>query len=205
MNPSTAPIPSLALDVYWPMMKSAALITAGELGIFAALSPGPLPVEELAGRLGTSIQGTDRLCAVLTQTGYLERTPENRLGNSPHAQAWLTQSGQQDWTSGLRWFGHAWQLMSGVREAVVRGSPAITLWDRMHAHPGMGQDFAAYMKDYAASVVEDVQRAIHAAGEGQPQSLARLTRRRILPSVSRTARRYLRSARLAHPYPGLDY
>ena len=96
MNPSTAPIPSLALDVYWPMMKSAALMTAGELGIFAALSPGPLPVEELAGRLGTSIHGTDRLCAVLTQTGYLERTPENRLGNSPHAQAWLTQSGQQD-------------------------------------------------------------------------------------------------------------
>ena len=82
MNPSNAPIPSLALDVYWPMMKSAALITAGELGIFAALSPGPLPVEELAGRLGTSIQGTDRLCAVLTQTGYLERTPENRLGNT---------------------------------------------------------------------------------------------------------------------------
>jgi len=160
MNPSTAPLPSLALDVYLPMMKSAALITAGELGIFAALSPGPLPVEELAGRLGTSVQGTDRLCAVLTQTGYLERTPENRLRNSPHAQAWLTESGRQDWNSGLRWFGHAWQLMSGLREAVVRGSPATTLWDLMHAHPGMGQDFAAYMKDYAASVVEDVQRAI---------------------------------------------
>ena len=72
MNNAVPTPPSLSADVYWPMMKSASLIAAGELGVFAALSQGPLLVEELAARLRASIDGTDRLCAVLVQTGYLE-------------------------------------------------------------------------------------------------------------------------------------
>ena len=160
MNPPAATPPSLAMDAYWPMMKSAALITAGELGIFAALGQGPLVVEELAGRLDASVYGVDRLCAVLVQTGYLERTPENLLRNSAHAQAWFSQTGSCDLNSGLRWFAHAWRLMSGLRQAVIDGKPQTALWDLMPANPEMGAAFAAYMKDYATSVVDDVQRAI---------------------------------------------
>ena len=73
MNP-----PSLSADVYWPMMKSAAIIAAGELGVFAALSHGPLSTEELAARLRASIEGTERLCAVLVQSGYLVRSADDR-------------------------------------------------------------------------------------------------------------------------------
>jgi SAM-dependent methyltransferase len=160
MNDSVNHPPSLALDVYWPMMASAALITAGELGVFVALGQGALRVEELASRIGASVSGTDKLCAVLVQTGYLERTPENKFRNSPHAQAWLSQTGAQDLNSGLRWFAQAWQLMSGLRDAVVNGQPKTVLWDLMQKNPAMGQSFAAYMKDYAASVVDDVQRAV---------------------------------------------
>ena len=160
MNVPASTPPSLALDVYWPMMASAALITAGELGVFMALGQGALRVEDLAARIGASVNGTDKLCAVLVQTGYLERTPENKFCNSPHAQAWLSQTGAQDLNSGLRWFAQAWQLMSGLREAVVNGQPTTVLWDLMQANPGMGSAFAAYMNDYAASVVDDVQRAI---------------------------------------------
>jgi SAM-dependent methyltransferase len=160
MNSAHAASPSLSLDVYWPMMASAALITAGELGVFVALGQGPLLVEELAQRVGASLNGTDKLCAVLVQTGYLERTPENQLRNSPHAQAWLSQTGEQDMNSGLRWFAQAWQIMSGLREAVVNGRPKTVLWDLMQTNPGMGPAFAAFMKDYAASVVDEVQRAI---------------------------------------------
>jgi len=160
MNDSTAASPSLSMDVYWPMMKSAALITAGELGVFVALSQGPLLVEELAARLGASVDGTDRLCAVLVQTGYLERTPDNRLANSVHAQAGLSQTGTHDLNSGLHWFAHAWKLMSSLRECVVNGAPSKIIWDRMQSNPVMGLAFAAYMKDYAASVVADFQHAV---------------------------------------------
>lgn len=160
MNSATSSPPSLALNVYWPMMQSAALITAGELGVFVALGREPLHMEELAARIGASVNGTDKLCAVLVQTGYLERTPENKFRNSAHAQAWLSQTGAQDLNSGLRWFAQAWQLMSGLRDAVVKGQPKTVLWDLMQTNPAMGPAFAAYMKDYAASVVDDVQRAI---------------------------------------------
>lgn len=148
------------MDVYWPMMASAALITAGELGVFAALSQGPLSVADLASRLAASVDGMDRLCAVLVQTGYLELTTENQLRNSIHAQAWLSSAGSQDLNSGLRWFAHAWQLMAGLRDAVVTGAPKTVIWDLMQTNPGMGATFAAYMKDYAASVVDDVQSAV---------------------------------------------
>jgi len=142
------------------MMSSAALITAGELGVFVALGKGPLLVEELASRIGASVHGTDKLCAVLVQTGYLERTPENQLRNSPHSQSWLSQTGEQDMNSGLRWYAQAWQIMGGLREAVVNGKPKTVLWDLMQTNPGMGPSFAAFMKDFAASVVDDVQRAV---------------------------------------------
>jgi SAM-dependent methyltransferase len=167
MNDSVSHSPSLALDVYWPMMSSAALITAGELGVFVALGQGALPVEELAVRIGASVNGTDKLCALLVQTGYLERTPENELRNSLHAQAWLSQTGAHDLNSGLRWFAQAWNIMGGLREAVVNGKPKTPLWDLMQTNPSMGPAFAAYMKDYAASVVTDVQRAIELPAEAR--------------------------------------
>lgn len=141
-------------------MKSASLIAAGELGVFAALNKGPMLVEELAARLHASIDGTDRLCAVLVQTGYLVRDGDNHLRNSAHAQEWLAQAGDSDLSSGLRWFAHAWRLMADLSSAVVRGGPSKVLWDLMQEKPGMGASFAVYMKDHAAGVVDDVQRAV---------------------------------------------
>ncbi len=160
MNFSTPTTPSLSLDVYWPMMQSAALIAAGELGVFVALGKGPLLVEEIAARISASVNGTAKLCAVLLQTGYLELTSENKFRNSPHAQAWLSQTGAQDLNSELRWFALAWQLMGGLRDAVVNGQPKTVLWDLMQTNPAMGPTFAAFMKDHAATVVNDVQRAV---------------------------------------------
>jgi SAM-dependent methyltransferase len=148
------------MDCYWPMMSSAALITAGELGVFAALGQGPLAVEDLARHIGASVPGTDRLCDVLVQTGYLERTPDDQLRNSPFAQERLSQTGEHDLTSMLRWLAYAWQIMSGLTEAVVNGRPDTGLWDLMQTNPDMGPAFATFMHDYAATVADDVQRAI---------------------------------------------
>lgn len=160
MNEPSPIVPSLSADVYWPMMKSASLIAAGELGVFTALNQGPLLAADLARRLQASLDGTERLCALLVQSGYLVRGADDRLGNSAHAQEWLAQTGGSDLSSGLRWFAHAWRLMSDLSAAVVSGAPKNVLWDLMREHPGMGPSFAAYMKDHAAGVVEDIQRAV---------------------------------------------
>ena len=39
------------LDVYMPMMKSAAIILAGRLGLFEALAKGPLSLPELVAKI----------------------------------------------------------------------------------------------------------------------------------------------------------
>ena len=49
------------LDVYMPMMKSAAIVSAGRLGLFEALAEGPLSVPQLADKIQSSIKGTATL------------------------------------------------------------------------------------------------------------------------------------------------
>jgi SAM-dependent methyltransferase len=142
------------------MMQSISLITAGELGVFVALGDGPLTTEELASRIGASIHGTEALATLLVQTGYLERTAQDQFRNSAHAQAWFSKQGARDLNSGLNWFAHSWRILQGLPEAVRQGRPKTVLWDQMQTSPGMGTAFAAYMKDYASTVVDDVQRAV---------------------------------------------
>ena len=46
------------LDVYMPMMKSSAIISAGRLGLFEALAGGPLSTEDLAAKIASSPRGS---------------------------------------------------------------------------------------------------------------------------------------------------
>ena len=64
------------LDVYMPMMKSAAIISAGRLGLFEALAKDPLPLPELAAKIQSSLQGTATLADFLVVIGYLEKQGE---------------------------------------------------------------------------------------------------------------------------------
>jgi len=51
----TAELPML--DIYMPMMKSAAIVAAARLGLFEALSSGPLESDVLAQRTGADPAG----------------------------------------------------------------------------------------------------------------------------------------------------
>jgi hypothetical protein len=46
------------LDVYMPMMKSAAIVSAGQLGLFEALADGALDTQTLAETIQASPRGT---------------------------------------------------------------------------------------------------------------------------------------------------
>ena len=59
------------LDVYMPMMKSSAIISAGRLGLFEALVDGPLTADELAVKINSSLRGTATLVDFLVAIGYL--------------------------------------------------------------------------------------------------------------------------------------
>ena len=65
----TAELPML--DVYMPMMKSAAIVSAGRLGLFEALAKGPLSVAQLAEKIQSSIKGVATLADFLIALGFI--------------------------------------------------------------------------------------------------------------------------------------
>jgi Dimerisation domain len=73
------------LDVYMPMMKSSAIISAARLGLFEALAHGPLPAADLSVKIQASVSGTTVLSNFLISIGYLERKGDN-LFNSKSTQ-----------------------------------------------------------------------------------------------------------------------
>ena len=143
------------LDVYMPMMKSAAIISAGRLGVFDALADGPLSANELADKIASSRQGTTKLADFLVTLAYLEKQGDN-FANTASTQRWFTRHGQVDYTPGLLWTHEAWPMMGDLAEAVRTGSPKSTLWDAMLEKPQLGQLFSSYMAAFAADLGPDL-------------------------------------------------
>jgi SAM-dependent methyltransferase len=137
------------LDLYVPMMECAGLLAASELGLFAKLVDAPLTAVELASALHADMHGVTRLADLLVVTGYLERRRGGRYANSAHTRRWFTRSGQLDYTPGIEWTRDAWSLVPELGEAIVRGGPKRSLWERMEGKPEMGARFARYMRVFA--------------------------------------------------------
>jgi len=143
------------VDVYMPMMKSAAILSAGRLGLFEALAGGPLTIEALAEKIQASPQGTGPLADFLVTIGYLEKHGEC-VANTASTQRWFTSAGQIDYTPGLLWTLEAWPMMGDLSAAVRRGAPEKTLWQAMEEKPLLGQRFAAYMDAFAQDLDADL-------------------------------------------------
>jgi len=147
------------LDVYMPMMKSAAIITAGRLGLFEALAGGPLEIAQLAGKIGSSTGGTATLANFLVTLGYLERQGE-AVANTASTQRWFTSAGQVDYTPGLLWTHEAWPMMGALADVVRSGGPQTTLWQTMEEKPHLGPLFSSYMAAFAADLGPDLLKHV---------------------------------------------
>ncbi|KXB31856.1 hypothetical protein AT959_05800 [Dechloromonas denitrificans] len=152
------------LDVYMPMMKSSAIISAGRLGLFEALAQGPLSVAQLATKIESSTKGTATLADFLIALGYLEKQ-EGLLANTASTQRWFTSLGQVDYTPGLLWTHEAWPMMGGLAEAVRSGHPEKTLWDAMVEHSHLGELFSSYMAAFASDLGPDLLKHVPVSAE----------------------------------------
>lgn len=152
------------LDVYMPMMKSSAIISAGRLGLFEALAHGPLPLAQLAEKIQSSLKGTAALADFLIALGYLEKQGDC-LANTASTQRWFTSLGQVDYTPGLLWTHEAWPMMGGLAEAVRSGHPEKTLWDAMVEQSHLGELFSSYMAAFASDLGPDLLRHVPVAAE----------------------------------------
>jgi len=149
----TAELPML--DVFMPMMKSAAIIAAGRIGLFEALSDGPRDAASLAVALSASEQAIASLAEFLVTQSYLEQHGTT-FANTPITSRWFTSQGIVDYNPGLIWTAQAWDLMSGLADSVKRGGPDKSLWDKMVDRPEMGSDFSRYMHAFARHLTTDL-------------------------------------------------
>lgn len=152
------------LDVYMPMMKSSAIISAGRLGLFEALAVGPLSVSQLAEKIQSSPKGTAALADFLIALGYLEKQG-GCLANTASTQRWFTSAGQVDYTPGLLWTHEAWPMMGGLAEAVRSGHPEKTLWDAMVEQSHLGELFSSYMAAFASDLGPDLLKHVPVSSE----------------------------------------
>jgi SAM-dependent methyltransferase len=151
---SSAELPMV--DVYLPMMKAAAIIAAGQLKLFQALSNGPMTSDELAAATGASTTGISHLADFLVAVGYLTLDEHGAFGNAKHTARWFTGKGDYDYTAGLLWSAESWGLMSHLTEAVRKGAPAKTLWESMQERPHWGPVFSRYMQAFAEHLGPDL-------------------------------------------------
>lgn len=147
------------MEAYLPMMKSSAMVTAAELGVFHHLHRGPSTAEEAAAALGTHARGMRALLDGLTAFGLLTRDGA-RYANTPFIRDHFTPAAKSDFTPGLLWTAEAWKIMEGLTDAVRRGGPAVTMWEQMKTRPRMGELFSRYMEAFARYFRDDVQASV---------------------------------------------
>jgi SAM-dependent methyltransferase len=152
------------LDVYMPMMKSAAIISAGRLGLFEALAGGPLSLAALADAIDASAQGVGPLADFLVTLGYLEKHGTD-FANTPSTQRWFTRTGKVDYTPGLLWTQEAWPMMGALTDVVRSGAPERPFWEAMVEKPHLGQLFASYMAAFACDLGPDLLTHVPVARE----------------------------------------
>lgn len=158
--PRAAALPML--DVYLPMMRTAGVLAAAELGVFAALARAPRTAGALARTLRADAHGIARLLDLLAEAGWVARRGARFALTAP-TRRWFTRAGRVDYTAGLVWTAHAWRLTAELGAAIRRGGPALPLFERFAREPALGADFAAYMRAFAEHVGPAIVRAVRPA------------------------------------------
>lgn len=148
------------LDVYLPMMRCAAILAAGQLGLFQRLGRGEQSVPQLARGLRVDRDALHRLLVALREAGYVQSSAKGRWRNSQHTARWFTAAARVDYSAGLVWTAEAWHLMTDLAAVVRRGGPVLRLWDRMHDRPELGARFSDYMRAFAEHSSPQIARHV---------------------------------------------
>lgn len=160
-RPPAARFPALPmLDVYLPMMRSAAILAAGQLGLFQCLGRGAQGLPQLARGLRVDREALHHLLLALREAGYVQSSAQARWRNTAHTARWFTAAGRVDYSAGLVWTAEAWQIMAELADVVRRGGPERRLWDRMHDRPELGARFSSYMRAFAEHASPQIARHV---------------------------------------------
>ena len=148
------------MSAYLPMVKSAAMTSAAELGVFHHLHRQPASPLDAAQQLGASAQGMQSLFHALASFGLIHRNDDGTYRNAVFIERYFTPAAAADLTAGLLWNAEAMKLMTGLTDAIRHGQPAESMWATMARRPGMGALFSRYMEAFAGYFSDDLMQHI---------------------------------------------
>ncbi len=148
------------MSAYLPMVKSAAMTSAAELGVFHHLHRQPASPLDAAQQLGASAQGMQSLFHALASFGLLHRNDDGTYRNAAFIERYFTPAAAADLTPGLLWNAEAMKLMTGLTDAIRHGQPSESMWTTMARRPGMGALFSRYMEAFAGYFSDDLLQHI---------------------------------------------
>ncbi|NBM14402.1 methyltransferase [Streptomyces sp. GC420] len=143
-----------------------AISVAARLGIADVLAAGPLPVEDIAKRVGSDPGATHRLLRTLSGHGVFEVRPDGRVGHTP-----LSDKLREDVPDSMRGFAllmnHPvlWEEWGHLFSTVETGEPNLPklrgmgALDFFHANPGYASVFFRAFGELSASETDPILAA----------------------------------------------
>jgi SAM-dependent methyltransferase len=159
-------IPAPLVDSFSAMMNAKAILAANELGLFNALSGGPLAIAELSRRLGATGPGVERLVDALAASGYLVvRGKRCRL--SRLSRKWLVHSSPTYIGHMLQHVNDLWAVWRNLEEAVITGGPPADDyqdWLRSEEYRWMLRRHIVGLRDTARLSAPELLRSVRLPG-----------------------------------------
>jgi hypothetical protein len=115
-------IPEPIVEVFPPLVLARSIMAAAQLGVFDALSAGPLTLGALAGACHTEPRATAALLATLASADYLVET-RGVWRLAPKAQRWLRQGSPSDVSAYLRYNYLQWDWLGDLERFIQTGRP----------------------------------------------------------------------------------
>ncbi|MFI8233792.1 methyltransferase [Streptomyces sp. NPDC085900] len=161
-----APAPFSLLEMVQGAMLSQAIYAAAQLRVAEALQGGPLPVAQLAERVGAHPDTLQRLLRLLASNGIFAERKDGRFALTPMAKA-LLEDAPMSMRGIAVLMGHPihWEDWSHFVDAVRSGEPSLpklrgmTAFEFLEAKPEYGEVFMKGMGAMSATETEPVLAA----------------------------------------------
>ena len=149
-------LPALTLD-YFAALAFRVPTVALRLGVFEALRKGPRSAADTARAIGSSPRGTSALLEALKALGYLRRDRSGRYSLAPSASKWLLADSPARLPDAVPFLEFAaFDLWSGLEQAVRTGEPPKPIYEYLEAHPDISAAFQAWTVSIALMIADEV-------------------------------------------------
>ena len=132
------------------------VLAALRLGLFEALSRGPMSAEEVARQIKADERGTTLLLEALEPLGYISKKG-NLYSNTAMTAKWLVRDSPNSVASGYDFWAEALsQLWQDLEESIRSGRPRMRFYEWLEENPGTLRDFQMWIIATARNTIGEI-------------------------------------------------